>query len=167
MKRWCVVSTHPVAERMAEGQLGRQGCTTYLPRRMKERRHARRCERVTAPLFPRYLFVELDLGAQRWRAVNGTFGVSYLVAMGERPAPVPSGIVEAIRAREDEHGLVEVPAESPFRRGETVRITGGALSDQTGLFEAMDDRQRIVVLLSMLGRDLRVRVPAATVRAYA
>src|SRR3546814_20467106 len=68
MKRWFVVYTHPGAERMAEGQLGRQGFTTYLPRRMKERRHARRCERVTAPLFPRYLFVEPDLGAQRWRA---------------------------------------------------------------------------------------------------
>src|SRR3546814_15438171 len=109
---------------------------------MKERRHARRCERVTAPLFPRYLFVELDLGAQRWRTVNGTFGVCYLVAMGERPAAVPQGIVEAIRISEDEHGLVDVPAESPSRRGDTMRITGGAVSDQPGRFEEKEDRQQ-------------------------
>src|SRR3546814_18322512 len=99
MKRWFVVYTHPGAERMAEGQLGRQGFTTYLPRRMKERRHARRCERVTTPLFPRYLFVELDLGAQRWRAVNGTFGVSYLVAMRSEERPVGKECVRPYRSR--------------------------------------------------------------------
>ena len=38
-------------------------------------RHARKTEIVLCPLFPGYVFVCLDIGEQRWRAVNGTFGV--------------------------------------------------------------------------------------------
>ena len=47
---------------------GRRSCisivkdlTTYLPRYLKRRRHARRVDIVAAPLFPRYLFVAIDM----------------------------------------------------------------------------------------------------------
>ena len=36
----------------------------------------------------------------------------------------------------------------------------GALSDQIGLFECAGDDQRVFLLLDLLGRKVRVRVPA-------
>ena len=57
---------------------------------------------MAEPIFPRYLFVVLDLDRDRWRSVNGTFGVARLVMMaGDRPQPAPHGVVEALVALAD------------------------------------------------------------------
>lgn len=167
MKRWYVVYTRMGMERMALGHLERQGYTAYLPQRLKERRHARRIDTIKTPLFPRYLFVELDTETDRWHAINGTYGVGYLVTMGDRPSAVPSGIVESIRARENNAGLVEIDEPCPYAKGEVVEITRGAFAAQTGIFKTDDDKQRITLLLSVLGRETEVRLPANAVRAYA
>src|ERR1041385_5933087 len=86
--QWYVVQTQANAENKAVAHLSRQGYATYLPRYLKRRRHARRVDVVAAPLFPRYLFVEFDMGVQRWRSIYSTIGVSRLVCNGEFPAPV-------------------------------------------------------------------------------
>ncbi len=67
--RWYVAQTHPRAEAKAAEQLSRQGFQAYLPQYLKRRRHGRRVETVTAPLFPRYLFVSVDLATQRWLTI--------------------------------------------------------------------------------------------------
>ena len=167
MKRWYVAYTHAGAESVAEGHLTRQGFGAYVPRYLKERRHARRRDVIKAPLFPRYLFVELDVERERWRSVNSTYGISYLVSMGSHPSPVPDGVVEEIRARENNENIIEIPDKAPFEPGEVVQITGGALADQVGRFIGMDDRYRVSVLLEMLGRGVRIQLPVETLRAYA
>jgi len=83
--RWYVAQTHPRAEAKAAWHLRRQGFTIYLPRILKQRRHARRIDRVAAPLFPSYLFVSIDMTTQRWLAVDSTIGVTRLVRDYERP----------------------------------------------------------------------------------
>ena len=80
--RWFVVQTQPNAENKAVAHLARQGFVTYLPRYLKRRRHARRVDIVAAPLFPRYLFVVIDMTAQRWRSIYSTVGVSRLICNG-------------------------------------------------------------------------------------
>ena len=35
--------------------------------------------------------------------------------------------------------------------------------DQAGLFESMDDQDRVIVLLNLLGREVRVRLPAEAI----
>jgi transcriptional antiterminator RfaH len=167
MNRWYVVYTHQGSERVAEGHLQRQGFQTYLPVCRKITRHARRVAEVTAPLFPRYLFVAIDIAAQRWRAINNTFGVNCLVAMGERPTALPDGVVDEIMARQRDDGLIEVETEAPFEAGDTVQLTGGALAEQVGLFQRLGEKDRVSVLLDMLGRKIEVMVPLQTVRAFA
>src|SRR6516165_5154399 len=115
--RWFVAHTHPHAEAKATAHLNRQGFEIYFPRYLKRRRHARRVETVAAPLFPRYMFVALDLATRQWWSIRSTFGVADLVYNGEQPAPVPSSIIEDLKAREDEHGLVELPRKSQFVSG--------------------------------------------------
>jgi transcriptional antiterminator RfaH len=167
MDRWYVVHTQPNAEAKALAHLRNQRFRTYLPRVAKRRRHARKVEEIAAPLFPRYLFVRLDLAAERWRAIRSTVGVADLVAHGDAPAPVPHGVVEAIRAREDERGLVVLGSAADFRQGDRVTIAEGALEGCVGLFEAATDDERVIVLLELLGREVRVRVPPAALRATA
>ena len=166
MDRWYVVHSHAGAEANAARHLQRQGYRVYLPRWRKRRSHARRVEWVPAPLFPRYLFVRFDIERTRWRAIQSTVGVSHLISVGgSLPAPVPEGIVEAIHSREAENGLIEIVPS--FRKGEPVVIGEGPFLDQIGLFESLDDAARVTVLLGLLGREIKVRIPAYAVRAVA
>ncbi|WP_421938182.1 transcription termination/antitermination protein NusG [Pelagibius sp.] len=154
------------AEDRAQINLERQGFETYLPRYQRERRHARRRELVKAPLFPGYVFVRFDLDTARWRSINGTFGVNHLICYGDRPAAVPEGVVEEIVARMDESGLIALEPR-PFHQGEALQIVSGSLSNCRGLFERMADKNRVILLLSLLGRQVRVQAPLNVVAAGA
>lgn len=167
MNRWYVAQTHVRAELQALTHLTRQGFATYMPQYLKRRRHARRSETVRRPLFPGYLFVLMDIESIRWRAIRSTVGVRNLICNGEKPLAVPPGVIEDIRAREDESGVVTVNEPPPFEKGETVRISHGAIRDQVGLFECVTDRERVFVLLNLLGRQIRVPVPFDAVTAFA
>jgi len=163
--RWFVAHTHPHAEAKATAHLNRQGFEIYFPRYLRRRRHARRIETVAAPLFPRYLFVAIDLGVQRWRSIYSTVGVSRLVCNGDDPTPVPNGIVEALQKRQDANGFIKLDSHPPFRTGDKIRVLDGAFSSCLGLFEGMAERERIAILLDLLGRKVRVVLDADLVAA--
>ena len=163
--RWYVAHTQPHGEVKAVMHLLRQGFDVYLPRYLKKRRHARKIETVAAPLFPRYLFVGVDVSAQRWRSISSTVGVARLVCNGDAPTLVPDGVVEALRSREGENGFIKLERRVPFRPGDKVRVVDGAFSTCLGLFEGMADRERIAILLDLLGRKVRVVLDADLVAA--
>ncbi|WP_419694476.1 transcription termination/antitermination NusG family protein [Mesorhizobium muleiense] len=73
--RWYAASVFPGKEDVAERHLRLQGFHPFIPRCEKTIRHARRIETRPAAYFPGYMFIALDVALQRWRSVNGTFGV--------------------------------------------------------------------------------------------
>ena len=163
--RWYVAQTHPRAEAKAAAHLSRQGFPTYLPRYLKRWRHARRVETVAAPLFPRYLFVAVDMGMQRWRSIQSTIGVMHLVCNGEEPAAIHSRIIDDLKNRESELGFIELDQYQKFRPGDKLRVIDGVFSDSLGLFEGMTDHERVTILLDLLGRKVRVMLDAELVTA--
>ena len=163
--QWYVVQTHPHAENKASFHLGRQGFETYLPRYLKARRHARRIDSVAAPLFPRYLFVAVELATQRWLSIDSTIGVTRLVRYGDRPAAVPVSVLETLRCREDVNGLVQLEPRPRFLPGDKVSIIGGAFQDCFGLYEGMASHERVAILLELLGRKVRVVLDPAIIDA--
>lgn len=154
-QQWFVVQSQPNAERRAVAHLARQGFEVYFPRYLKRRSHAGKVDMVAAALFPRYLFVAIDLASQQWRAIRSSVGVAQLVCHGDRPAALADDIIADLRRREDERGLVRLD-RSIFKPGEKVRVVGGAFADHLGMFEAMGDSERVAVLLDLLGRKVRV-----------
>lgn len=162
---WYVVQTHPNAEAKAASHLERQGFSVYVPRYLKRRRHARKIQTVQAPLFPRYLFVSIDLQSQRWRSIQSTFGVSRLVTNGDMPAAVPVPVIAGLKAREDERGLIIMAQRPSFAPGDKIRILSGAFAEALGLFEGSSDNDRVAILLECLGRKARVVLDADLVAA--
>jgi len=165
MKRWYIASTKSREEPKALFNLKRQGFNAYLPKYKKTRRHARRTDTVLAPLFPKYLFVEFDLNMENWSCINSTIGVSRLIKFGSMPTPVPADLIHQIRAREDEEGMVSLNRYLKIKQGDEVTIITGAFNDHTGIFECQDDDARIVILLNLMGRDVRVRLPSSAISA--
>ena len=162
--QWYAVQTQPRAESKALSHLLRQGYETYLPQYLRRRRHARKVDTVPAPLFPRYLFVRLDLTTQPWRSIRSTVGVSQVVCQGDSPAQVAPGVVEALKDREIS-GFIKFVSPLRFSRGDKVRLLDGVFSTCIGLFEGMTDEERIVVLLELLGRKVRVSIEMESVAA--
>lgn len=60
------------------------------------------------PLFPRYLFVEIE---NVWRFLLSTWGVSSVVMRGETPDIVNPAIIEALKARENDESVIMLDEE--------------------------------------------------------
>ena len=162
--RWYVVQTHPHAEGRADAHLRRQGFTTYMPRLLKQRRHARKTETVSRPLFPRYMFVLIDHTHQGWHAIRSTFGVTGLVGGENGPIAVREDVIAALKAQEGDDGYVRMAARK-FAAGAAVRVVDGIFASAVGFFESMSDSDRVSVLLDLLGRRVRVVLAADAVAA--
>jgi transcription elongation factor/antiterminator RfaH len=152
--RWYLVHTHPHCESRAQFHLRLQAFDTYLPRYSKTVRHARKLRTVRAPLFPRYLFVQLDLSADPWLSVRSTIGVSAIYMTDGRPTPVPEGVVEALVATLDESDLVRL--DRKLQPGQPVRIVTGPFTDVLGTVVRLGDQERARVLLDIMGGAIAV-----------
>jgi transcriptional antiterminator RfaH len=165
MKQWFAAHTQPQKEMVARQNLLAQGFEVYLPQYKRTRRHARKVETILSPLFPRYLFVGLDLDLDRWRSVNSTRGISYLLMTNDKPVSVPCDIVASLKSQENDQGLLPVESLIHFMKGDLIRIVDGVFSGYTAVFEKMDEKQRVSLLLSFLGRETKVVLPAYAVEA--
>ncbi len=153
-KRWYVARTQPHAEGRAAANLETQSFLAFCPRFRKSRRHARRLESVLMPLFPSYIFVQLDLSCDRWRSVKSTRGVAQMIMHGDMPQAVASGVVESLRQRLRADGSVDLTPR--LELGQSVRITHGPFADLVGTLDQLDSSGRVRVLLSLLGRSVSV-----------
>lgn len=156
-KHWYLVYTKPRQEEVAGSNLTRQGFETYLPRMRQRRVRMHRRVLVVEPMFPRYLFIRLDAHQDNWAPIRSTLGVTSLVRFGPYPTPVPEDLVPALRANEDEQGIQNLPPPD-FRQGQALRIAEGALAGYEGIFLARSGKDRVVVLLDILGKQARVAV---------
>ena len=153
-KRWFAVRTQPNREHRAKRQLEQQQFRTFLPLIEKTVCHARKIKQVRAPLFPGYLFVELDLSKDQWRCINSTYGVSCLVMAGETPASLPAGVVELFIELSMNNGLIDFSPD--LRPGMSVQLISGPLSGLIGRLSRCDGRGRVEVLLDIMGQEIRV-----------
>jgi transcription elongation factor/antiterminator RfaH len=153
-ERWYVVRTLAQRERHAVQQLTNQDYRAFLPLHLKNRRHARKVETISSPLFPRYLFTILDLTRDRWRSINGTLGVERLLMCGGEPQPVPLGLVENLMLAADDDGTVHFGYA--LHPGQRIKVAAGPFADLVGRLERLDDRGRVSVLLELLGGSVRV-----------
>jgi transcriptional antiterminator RfaH len=161
-KEWYLVYAKPRQETVAQQNLERQGYRTYLPLVSHARRRNGRRINVVAPMFPRYLFIHLDNRSDNWGPIRSSRGVASLVRFGQAAAKVPTGLITALRQREDERGVQIMPVED-YQPGSRVRITDGSFSGYQAVFLAKTGRDRVVLLLDILGQHTRATVHADTI----
>jgi transcription elongation factor/antiterminator RfaH len=146
-ERWFLVHTLPKSEQRAKVHLRAQGFRTYLPQINRTVRHARRFRDAQVPLFPRYLFLTLDLSRDRWLSVRSTVGVSTMFTCEGRPVPVPAGVVEDLISYYDQ---TSGRLDFKLARGESVRILSGPFAELIGTLDRLDAGGRTRVLLEIM-----------------
>ncbi len=150
---WCVVQTKPREEARAEFNLKRQGFDAWLPFMERSRRHARKIDTARVPVFPGYLFVEMDMERTNWAPINSTFGVARLLVEGARPSVLPNGFITGLRASLSKDGLVALTLDN-IETGAAVRLVSGPFADLTATVLELSSRERVKVLLDVLGRQV-------------
>ena len=153
---WIAVNTHANAETQAVLNLRRQRYDCYCPTYPAQRRHARKVEAVRRPLFPGYVFVDLDSRQGIWRPIMSTIGVRSVVRFGERLGALPAGLVKTLREREAAGDLRAFDAGDRLKPGQQVRFDGTAFHDLIGRIVAIEAKDRILVLLDLLQRTVQV-----------
>jgi transcription antitermination factor NusG len=156
--RWYCVKTQPKRENVAYGQLVTlPDVSAFFPRVRYRRDTARGQRMVVEALFPGYVFAQFS-PARLIRAVRYARGVSYIVKQGRDFAPVPESIIHALRSLAATQ-VLELPPE-PWKLGEQVRVIAGIFRGTTGTVAGLlPARQRVHVLLELLGRESRIELP--------
>jgi transcriptional antiterminator RfaH len=161
MSFWACAQLQPARERLALHTLALAGYVTYLPRLRQHRVSRGRRIEATPALFPGYAFVLVEL---QWHTARWAPGVVRIVLDGAAPARVPDAVIAEIRSRE-RGGLVELPRLPRFKPGDRVRVLHGPLAGHVGLYAGMKPRERVEVLLAILGGAQRVTLAADAVEA--
>jgi transcriptional antiterminator RfaH len=134
--------------------LSLSGFAPFYPRlRERQVRSGRTVERRPG-LFIGYAFIQIvqqQFYAARW--CPGTLG---LLMNGMSPAKVSDEIIGEIRQRAGPDGLIDLVKPPRLRPGDRVRILRGPFRAHLAIYSNMKPRQRVEVLLELLGAAQKV-----------
>jgi transcription antitermination factor NusG len=129
------------------------GYEVYAPRLRTYRVIAGRKIVQQSLLFPSYAFISI---IAQWHAARWAAGVIRLVMAGDTtPARVPDAVITELR-RSEINGAIVLTKPSSLQRGDRVRILRGPFRDQLAIFSDMKPRERVEILLGLLGASRSV-----------
>ncbi|XUM21043.1 transcription termination/antitermination protein NusG [Bradyrhizobium oligotrophicum S58] len=178
--KWFVVQCVGVSDKQVIHALARYDVETYVPRTivMKPvpRRRMSRQQRLSghtievpteAPLFPRYVFVQVDTSRPGWGHVFTSPGVGGLVCNEGRPVFMSEKEMAYVRSLEND-GVIpgDISLMELFNVGDEVKVTDGPFRDFDAVvdraFEApvkdLDPNSQIRVAIPMFGRVTSVEL---------
>ena len=109
-------------------------------------------------VFPGYVLIKMIVTEESWYIVRNTRGVTGFVGSGTDPIPLSD---EEIRKM----GFDDMPINIDYNIDDNVKILGGPLDDYTGVVkEKKKDKGKVVVLVSMFGRETPVELEFSQVQ---
>jgi len=156
---WYVLYTKPRHEKKTAALLQEKGITVYCPLQETVKQWSDRKKKIQEPLFRSYIFVELEDYEQEQGTVLATRGAVRFLWWQGRPGIVREEEIEAIRQLLNAYKGAEISVQ--FAEGEEVRITKGALREQTGKIIQIKGNKAYLQLRS-LGWNIRAELPVQT-----
>ena len=162
--RWYLAQCKPNAAQIAVRNLENQSFGTFLPLQEITKRKGRIFQRQIRPLFPGYLFVQIDPDQGPWRQVNSTRGVTRLVRLGAEPSVVPNEIVQTLIARCDTQSILRQTSETQLHAGNQAQVTQGAFSGFIATISEIEPNNRINILIEIMGQTTKVAIDAGALQ---
>lgn len=162
MINWYAVQAKSHNEARVLCHLTRSTIPAFLPLIEVIRRYRYRRVVRLEPLFPSYLFVQLESmehSPRDWDAVRWAPGVKSILGPDGEPVPVPDPVIDAIKIRMGELGFVRPGLR--FGPNARVLVRHGPLAGLEAVFEQpLSGSGRVSVLMHLLGQQRRVQVDA-------
>ena len=141
---------------MACEHLRRQGFDVFLPLIIKTANKNGKFLDTKSPLFPGYLFMGTSIDPIPWKSVNGTRGISTAVTLDGTYRPIPNHIVEGLRCRCDDDGVIQ--RLNDIVPGDRVKIKRGPFTEFICTVDDIQDDRRAWVLIDLLQQKTRAEV---------
>jgi transcriptional antiterminator RfaH len=144
MKNWYLIKTKPQQEAIATQNLTNQNFNVFFPKAVINNK--------TTPLFPSYLFIQLDDKTQNWTPIRSTKGVSNFVRFGLSFAKVPNQIINLIKTQQQQT-IEKMINICSHHKGDYLEIQTGAFKGQQAIFQNYNSSDRVTVLLKLIGQQ--------------
>ncbi|EGN74621.1 transcriptional activator RfaH [Idiomarina sp. A28L] len=158
MESWYLLHCKPREIERAEWHLQNQGFTTFCPRWKVQKRVGGKRKIALEPLFPNYLFIQVDLAKDNYTSLRSTRGINGFVRFGGQPARVPDSVISDIQCRTSADNESEEGVKGLYAKGTPVEILTGPFAGLKGLYDIADGESRCFVLLDMLGKAQRLEL---------
>jgi len=153
-KTWFAVYTAPRHEKFVHAQFRAKQIDSFLPVYSVVRRWKNGVRKeVEHPLFPGYLFVQVD--ASQKLPVMQTSGVAYIVGNGNSPAPMDDAEIHALRIGAQHTSLSPHP---PVNAGDTVSIKRGPFQGVRGRVQESKGKLKLIVTVQLIQKAFAIDV---------
>ncbi|MEL7096320.1 MAG: transcription termination/antitermination NusG family protein [Pseudomonadota bacterium] len=160
-KNWYALVVQPRKEKYVEQQILARGLRATYPGYQKTSKHARTVKRGFTPLFPGYIFVQLDNDGNDWRRVNWVPGAIGLVKFGDQPSPLKREFVQRFIDVRDGDGLPSF--DQKILPGDRAQAIGGPFDSLIGEVIELPKNERVKMLMDALNRKIEVTLPRRAV----
>jgi len=157
---WYALKVRPRFERIVVTHLQSRGYDPFLPTYTVQHRWSDRVKSLGLPLFPGYLFCQLDLNNRL--PILTAPGVNFIVGVGKTAEPIQESEIQAIRSVV-ESGLQYEPY-SYITVGQMVRVEQGALMGLTGFVSDIKNSARLIISVNLLMRSVSVEIDRSWVK---
>ncbi len=155
-KHWYAVYTKSRNEKRISELLSQQGIEHYLPLMKKIRIWSDRKKVVEMPLFPSYIFVNID--EKEYYECMKTPGIVKFVSFERKRVTVPAYQIETIR-KYVETGEEFIPNEGDFKVGKRVKVIRGGMKGLEGRLTEVLGKQRVKVEIESIQQSLFLQIP--------
>jgi transcription antitermination factor NusG len=161
---WYVTYTRRNHERVVNKILAQKGLVTFLPQIIIPSRRKDRKLLIKRPLFPNYVFVELDEVHENWMKVFRTPGLVRICGNG-RPMPIPDEDIESIRIFvNSDRNIYPLPF---LHVGSKVQVISGPLAGAVGILIKEEPKKRqLVVSIELMGQSVTATLFDDEVKPY-
>jgi len=161
--KWLLVYTKAKEEQRAKTNLENQGFRTFLPMITFVKMNRSKSTTVE-PMFPRYLFIKLNLEKDNWTLIKSTRGVSHIVVFGQRFAEIPDRVVAHLKSGADKNDIFKQAIKrQEFEKGDTLIIAQGIFKDKEATFLSKKSKERVRILLRFVNHLITTEIAASDI----
>lgn len=156
---WYALQHKPAQGDRALSHLQNQDIFCFYPKIVVEKIKAGKRTKTLEPLFPGYLFVNLEQTDPMWAKLRSTRGVLRIVGFANKPAAISDDVIKHIK-----ESLDSVVEQGGIKPGQAVQLNEGPFEGISAIFQAYDGEARAIVLINFMQKQQRVKVPVSAIK---
>jgi len=159
---WVLIYTKAKEEKKANENLQRQGFKTFFPLIAPTNKNSE--FKSLEPVFPRYLFAQINFELDNWTAIKSSFGVSHIVMFSEKFTSIPNNIIKLIQDKLDESGIYkEDVSVVDYQKGDHISIKEGGFAGIDAIFLSTKSKNRVTLLLKLLNTSVVTEISTSSI----
>jgi transcriptional antiterminator RfaH len=156
---WYALQHKPAQGDRALQHLQNQDIACFYPKISVEKIKGGKRSKKLEPLFPGYLFVNLEQTDPMWSKLRSTRGVLRIVGFANKPAPISDAVIQHIK-----ESLDSVAEQGGIKPGQAVQLSEGPFEGINAIFQAYEGEERAIVLVNFMQKQQSIRVPVSAIK---